>query len=76
VTGEEELDRVLVVGDDGSWLTAIEFRLVDHRSTSRGPRRALGRREWRLSTGERLDVVGADAFLVRRTGEMLGVATT
>ena len=74
--GEEELDRVRVVGDDGSWLTAIEFRLVDRRSTLRGPRTVLGRREWRLSTGERLEVVAADAFLVRGTGELLRVATT
>jgi len=51
LTVEEELDRVRVVGDDGSSLTAIEFRLVEYRLTSRGTRKLLGRREWRLSTG-------------------------
>ncbi|MBB4858604.1 hypothetical protein HNO88_001930 [Novosphingobium chloroacetimidivorans] len=51
---EEELDRARVIGDDGTWLTAIEFRLVDVQSSLRGERRAIGRRAWRLSTGEPL----------------------
>ncbi len=75
MTVEEELDRVRVVGDDGSSLTAIESRVVEYRLTSRGTRKLLGHREWRLSTGERLGVVGADALVVRETGELLWLAS-
>jgi len=68
---EEELGRVRVVGDDGTWLVAIEFRLLNERPSERGLRRALGRREWRLSTGKVLVVVDKDAFTIGSTGELL-----
>lgn len=52
---EEELGRVRVVGDDGTWLVAIEFRLLNER----------------LSTGKVLVVVEKDAFTIGSTGELL-----
>jgi len=68
---EEELDRVRVVGDDGSWLVAIELRLLDHVTTKRGVRRRIGRRVWRLASGEALDIIDKDLFIVSTSGEML-----
>lgn len=68
---DEELDSVRVVGDDGTWLSAIEFRLSDRWRGHRGPRRVIGGRPWRLCTGEVLDTVDRDAFIVRATGELL-----
>lgn len=68
---EQELDRFGVVGDDGSWLTVVEFRLVRHRRTARGERLDIGARAWRLSSGEPLLVVDAETFIVRPTGEQL-----
>ncbi|MDF0489945.1 hypothetical protein PX554_17555 [Sphingomonas sp. H39-1-10] len=73
---EEELDRVRVVGDDGSWLIAIEFRLVTVKSSPRGDRREIGRRAWRLSTGEPLTIVDRDNFEMPETGELLRRADT
>lgn len=71
MTGEEELDRVRATGDDGSWLTAVEVRLVEFRSTRKGPRRVLGRCAWHLNTDEALDLVDKGTFIVRANGEML-----
>lgn len=68
---EQELDRFGVVGDDGSWLTVVEARLIRHRRTDRGEQIDIGARAWRLSTGEPLTVVDAENFVVRASGEGL-----
>ncbi|WP_093299635.1 hypothetical protein [Sphingomonas sp. NFR04] len=68
---EEELDRFAAIGDDGSWLTVIAYRLVDTLDTPRGPRRLLGARAWRLSTSEPLLLVDSATYLVPATGELV-----
>lgn len=68
---DEELRRLRVVAEDGTWLTAIESRHVHWISTKRGPRRMIGARHWRLSTGEALTVVDRQTFCNAETGEIL-----
>jgi hypothetical protein len=62
---EEELARYRCQGDDGAFLTVIEYRHVDVVCAATGARR-LG-----LSTGEPVRYIDAETFEVIASGELL-----
>ena len=67
----EELRRIPVVGDDGSWLTAIESRYFSVVATERGWRRRVGARFWQLRDGTAVRLVDERTYLNDATGELL-----
>jgi hypothetical protein len=68
---EEIIGVARLLAEDGSWLKAVEARRVDYIETPRGLRKHIGRRHWRLDTGEALRPLGTDLFEISATGEVL-----
>lgn len=67
----EEIQRHKCVGDDGTPLLAIEFRLVETIGHGSKIRRRLGATRAELRTGETLRIIDAKTFEVTETGELI-----
>ena len=68
---EIEIRRIRCVGDDGAWLTVVEYR---HRTSSAmaGRRRELiGAGHLALATGEPVRYIDPNTFEVLGSGELL-----
>jgi hypothetical protein len=68
---EEELARYRCSGDDGTYLTVVEYRFVDIARHEGKVRRRLGAARLTLTDGEPIRYVDPQTFEIVRTGELL-----
>jgi hypothetical protein len=68
---ERLVRQVRVRNEHGDELTVFEFEEFRELRTARGPRRKAGRRRFMLNTGEPVDEVDKDHFVLASSGETL-----
>lgn len=68
---EEVFAQYPCLGDDGAFVTVIEYRHVERVGSASGPRLYPGARRLALSTGEAVRYIDAGTFEVVDSGELL-----
>lgn len=69
--GNKVVQRLTCAGDDDRCVFVLECRYFTSVMTPRGLRVYPGAKNWRLSSGELVELIDRDLFLVPHTGEML-----
>ncbi|MEM5432164.1 hypothetical protein [Cupriavidus oxalaticus] len=69
--GNTVVQRLACAGDDDRCVFVLECRYFTSVMTPRGLRVYPGAKNWRLSSGELVELIDKDLFLIPHTGEML-----
>jgi len=69
--GNKVVQRLICVGDDDRSVVVLECRYFTSVMTPRGVRVYPGAKNWRLSSGELVELIDKDLFRVPHTGEIL-----
>lgn len=65
------MQRINCTGDDDRSAVVLECRYFFAVKTPRGPRVYPGAKQWRLATGDMVELIDADLFRLPATGELL-----
>ncbi len=68
---EEALARYRCAGDDGTYVTVVDYRHVAIEAGATGVRRRPGARRLALTTGEAVRYIDAQTFEIVASGELL-----
>ncbi|MGO4766220.1 hypothetical protein AB4120_27135 [Cupriavidus sp. 2KB_3] len=69
--GNKVVQRLTCVGDDDQSVLVLECRYFTSVMTPRGLRIYPGAKNWRLSSGELVELIDKDLFRIPHTGEIL-----
>ncbi len=69
--GNKVIQRLTCAGDDDRCVFVLECRYFTSVVTPRGLRVYPGAKNWRLSSGEPVELIDKDLFRVSHTGEVL-----